>query len=81
MSRDFFPIPLPSLFLPARHYFKLSGAWAGGGGLRGLQPHTPTKKKEKRERGEEGEKKKEKRGMKRERKLNESFQEQVVVGL
>ena len=43
-----------------------------GGGLRGLQP-PPTKKERKRE--------KKKRGIKGERKLNQSFQEHVVMDL
>ena len=54
----------------------------GRAGLRGLQP-PPHQKKEKRERGEE-ERKKEETGIKRERKLNQSFQEHVtyvVMGL
>ena len=43
----------------------------------------PRKKKERRERGEgkRERKKKEKTGFKRERKLNQSFQEHVVIGL
>ena len=41
-------------------------------------PHQ--KRRERRERKREG-KKKEKRGIKRERKLNQSFQEQVFMGL
>ena len=59
------------------------GVGRGRGGLRGLQPPPLTKKKEKRKRGEEERerKKKEKRGIKRERKLNQSFQEHVVTGL
>ena len=60
-----------------------------GGGLRGLHPPPHQKKREeKRERGEEErgeeERKKEERGIKRERKLNQSFQEHVtyvVMGL
>ena len=50
------------------------------GGAKGLQPLPHQKKR--RERGErKGErKKKEKRGIKREGKLNQSFQEQVVMG-
>ena len=51
----------------------------GRGGLRGLQP--PPHQKKKRERGKEERKKKEKRGIKRERKLNQSFQEHVVMGI
>ena len=49
--------------------------------MRGLQPPlTKKRKQKKRERGRER-KKKEKRGIKRERKLNLSFQEHVVMGL
>ena len=57
-----------------------AGAQAGGG-LRGCRP--PPKKKKKRERGERKRerKKKEKRGIKRERKLKQSFQEHVFMGL
>ena len=53
-----------------------------GGGLRRLHP-PPKKREEKRESGEE-ERKKEERGIKRERKLNQSFREHVtyvVMGL
>ena len=48
----------------------------------GLQP-PPTKKERREERGreEERKKKKEKSRIKRERKLNKSFQEHVVIGL
>ena len=65
------------------HCFATQGRRQGG--LRGLQPPTPPKKKEKKrerlERKKERGKKKEKRGIKRERKLNQSFQEHVVMGL
>ena len=49
---------------------------AQAGGLRGLQPLPTKKKREKTEIKEN-----EKRGFKRERKLNQSFQEHVVISL
>ena len=49
--------------------------------MRGCSP-SPPKKKEKREGERKGEKKKKKKtGIKRERKLNQSFQEHVFMGL
>ena len=52
------------------------------GGLKGLQPPPLPKKREGKGGEEERErKKKEKRGIKGERKLNQSFQEHVVMGL
>ena len=53
-----------------------------GGALRGLQP-PPHQKKNKEERGERKRerKKKEKREFKRGKKLNQSFQEHVFMGL
>ena len=59
------------------------GVFRGVGrrGLKGLLPPPPHQKK--RERGERKRerKKKEKRGFKTKRKLNQSFQEHVVIGL
>ena len=56
------------------------GRGVGRGGLRGLQPPPQKKKKEGGERKRER-KKKEKIGIKRERKLNQSFQDHAVMGL
>ena len=55
----------------------------GRGGAKGAAapPPPPKKREEKREKGEEKRKKKEKRGIKRERKLNQSFKEHVITGL
>ena len=69
-------------YMPNKHANQMQGRRQGGG-LRGLHPPTQKKREEKRERGEE-ERKKEERGIKRERKLNQSFQEHVtyvVMGL
>ena len=59
--------------------------WQGRrqGGAKGAAPPPPLTKKKKRERGERKRerKKKEKRGIKREGKLNQSFQKHVVMGL
>ena len=51
------------------------------GGLRGLQPPLTKKKREEKEGRRRERKKKEKREIKRERKLNQSFQEHVFMGL
>ena len=51
-------------------------------GAEGAAAPPPKTKKEKRKRGEEErKKKKDKRGIKRERKLNQSFQRHVFLGL
>ena len=51
-----------------------------GWGAEGAATPTTKKREEREGRGKEEEKKKEKRGIKRERKLNQSFQEHVFMG-